>query len=1122
MGWRTLNTYDAYGNLDCIENTLGETSRLDYDILGRATHFTDGTGHTTRFSYDALDHLIQVTDPLNEKTHYDYDAAGHLTQIADATGQPVTFTYDSQFNLTGVTDSTGAQTVYDYDAHDGLIRVTDANHHVTNYQRDPVGRVLTATDPLSRSVRFGYDAADRLIAIGRADGSQINYQYDALGRLTGVDYPAGPDLTYHYDAACHLTDASYGDDWRATYTYNAAGQLSQVQDHRRGLTMDYTYDSAGRRLRLRVTLLADIRHQRNTNVPYDLAYSYDAAGRLSALIDQTESPATAIHFDYDAAGRRVRITDPGGARADYAYDAAGRLQSVTHRDAWDTHVATYDYVHDARGNTTRITETTPVGSFVTRYTYDALNRLTAEIYPRYTISATYDPVGNLIRQTDPLGTLALVYDAANQLQSRGAERFGYDLNGNVTYWQSASGTYTYTYDYGNLLTEQNLPDGTALTFSYDAFGRRLTAQGIMLHPTLTQCFLYDGLDVLLTGDTSLSQTTARYLYGDHLLVGRQTDSLGFTAYHRDGLENVRYLLNEQGQPFDAYRTDAFGHPAYPTGLDLTPFRFIGQRGVYQHDRPDWPTPLMGLRYYAPNRGDFLTCDLLPSDLRHPFSLNSYDYASGNSLCYNDPSGLRDRQRQNPDTTPGQRPAVAALPSGTSSDQVIYPLFTDLQSAKSTFSTPMHRVANHLQATGLAARYTYLGRLVNQTVYHAFQTAQSMLSALPGENQVALSVHLHQTTDERFDQALKWLENLRAIELSSDSSMTPSPQSDATRWLPVASHGANSALTCTTDDHLLAGAFHAGLFHSQDEGHATWSQVYTASVGELLTVDTNTYYAGTWQGGALKSSDGGASWAPVNGGLQANDVYALAVAPPRLFAGTEMGLFLSDDGGAHWERPAGTLPGRLVSELAVANDVLLAVTDLGLYRSEDSGASWRQPTDDLTPAQINVLLTGQTAGTVYAGTAWGLYRSTDCGDTWNTWGTDLAGQDVHVLAVDPANSNHIVAGTTAGLFVSDDGGDTWRADTRAGLNGIATHVGALAFCPAATTTCIWAPAKGFMHCVSLCCWKRFTCPSSCASAEPARSMIVDNTHPLACSRRDRLQAIATFNHRRVVGRYISSS
>lgn len=1049
-------SYDAHGNLACLTRVLAEENCWEYDVVGRPISFTNGTGHTSVFSYDAADNLRQITDPLGHHISYDHDANNNLVRFIDANGNAIAYTYDAQFNLTSVTDALGGVTTYDYDANNGLIALTDARGHTTTYQRDPVGQVITITDPLNRSVAFSYDAAGRLTAFDRADGSHINYQRDALGRWAGVDYPTGPDITYSYDDAGNLTNAIYGGAWNASYGYDDAGRLRTVEDYTHNLTLTYQYNPAGRRTGLRVN--------RGGTILYDLLYSYDGAGRLDTLTDQTDSPVATIALTYDNASRMIRITDPGGARADYTHDDAGRLTTVRHRDDQGNTAATYSYTRDGNGNPTVVVETTPVGTLTTNYTYDALDRLTAEIYPRYTIGYAYDPVGNLIRRTDSLGTLNYSYDAADQLQSRGSESFNYDPHGNLTTWQSMRGTYAYAYDYENHLTDLTLPDSTALAFTYDALGRRLTVQG----PVDDRGLLYDGLNVLLEGDQDLSQVVARYLQGNGLLVGRYTDQLGFIPYRGDAVASVRYLMDTRGQPFDAYRYDAFGRPAQAAGIDPNPFRFVGQYGVYQHDVPGWPTLLMGFRYYDPGAGRFLTRDPLPGDLLRPHSLNDYNYALSNPVRYNDPTGLRPLARvrgpsaHETNKDPSNR---APVESGIHlQKQNVQHLTEDSTVYKSA----------HFDPTGLgpssAEEGTSIGRSTEQpsnnsadwpfSSSQAPEALQNGTLGPPTREDKALpppsgpeellpagltepQPHASRRFDPRHLLGLLGRYGRRLglglfnLDMGSD------------QWLSVAYHGSTYALACTADDQLLAGAFQSGLFRSTDAGHAFWNDVQAASVGEITIVDSSTVYAGTWSGGALKSNDGGASWTPINNGLVANDVYALAadpVAPDHLFAGTEMGLFVSNDGGANWSRPTGTLPGSAVSELTFVGDVLLATTDLGLYRSDNDGASWSTPTVDLPPARINVLLAGSPAGTVYAGTALGVYKSTDHGDTWTPVGTGLTDKDVHALAIDPADATHMVAGTTDGLFVSTDGGDAWVADTHEGLDGIASLVGALAFCP----------------------------------------------------------------------------
>ena len=938
--------YDTYGNQVCRTNALAESSCWVFDRVGRPTSFTNGVGQTTLFTYDANSNLLRITDPLGYATRYGYNAANNLVSLTTPNNYTTTYAYDAHFNLIGMRDAQGNNITYTYNANDLLIGLVDANKHATLYQRDPLGQIITVTDALNRSIAMSYDAAGQMNAFLRADGSRIAYQRDGLGRLIGIDYPSGADTFYRYAPAGNVISATYG-GWSALYQIDDANQIKTIADSR-GLTTTYTYDPAGRRSNLRV--------DRGATVLYDVAYSYDAAARLARFVDQTGVPTATVSYLYDNAGRIQRITDPGGARADYGYDAAGHITQINHVDAQNTSLVSYQYIYDPDGNAIRITDTLPSGVFVNRYAYDPLDRLTAEILPRYTISYTYDAGGNLTNRADALSSVPYTYDAADQLLNRGTDAFGYDANGNLVTWQNPRGTYTHIYDYQNHLISLTLPGNTAMSFTYDAFGRRLTAQDWIS----TRGFLNDDLNILLEGNASFSQTSARYLYGNDWLAARYTNQLGFTSYHSDALENVRYLIeNNSGQPIDAYRYDAYGRPALSSGIDPNPFRFVGQRGVYQHQAMDWPALLMGFRYYEPMSQRFLTRDPLPGNLAQPLSLNDYLYAFDNPLTYNDPSGLRPLKKSRQELADAEKTRANVRPEEPSS------------------------TAGVSDATS----------------------------------------------------------NSLSMNISAPT---------ATRWGPVAYHGASFALICTSGNQLLAGAFQAGLFQSNDAQHAIWNKVHTAGVGEFSAADASTLYAGARYGGVLKSSDDGQTWTAITNGLTANDVYAVIVSPTlpsRLYAGTEMGLFVSSNGGGSWGRSASSPPGRLVPDLAYAGSTLLAATDVGLYLTTDNGVSWHKPTIDLPPIRINTLVPGSTANTIYAGTAAGLYRSTDQGNTWAVLGTGLNNIDVRAIAIDPANANHMVAGTSNGLYISQNGGAAWTPDVNAGLSGSASQIGAVVFCPA---------------------------------------------------------------------------
>jgi len=153
-----------------------------------------------------------------------------------------------------------------------------------------------------------------------------------------------------------------------------------------------------------------------------------------------------------------------------------------------------------------------------------------------------------------------------------------------------------------------------------------------------------------------------------------------------------------------------------------------------------------------------------------------------------------------------------------------------------------------------------------------------------------------------------------------------------------------------------------------------------------------------EAGAFKTTDGGASWIPINTGLLDPIVNVLWIDQSNanvVLAGTEhSGIFKSSDGGQTW-----SLTGNLgsTSEFVSANGSLLAATGGGIARSTNSGTTWSimQPTG----SPVRALATG--GGATIAGLEDGtiLLQSTPAG-AWQTVLTN-PGRTVWSVAIDPA-------------------------------------------------------------------------------------------------------------------------
>ena len=127
------------------------------------------------------------------------------------------------------------------------------------------------------------------------------------------------------------------------------------------------------------------------------------------------------------------------------------------------------------------------------------------------------------------------------------------------------------------------------------------------------------------------------------------------------------------------------------------------------------------------------------------------------------------------------------------------------------------------------------------------------------------------------------------------------------------------------------------------------------------------------------------------------------------------------------------------QLLYGNGRLLVAKNAGpgssanLAVSDNNGASFSQRTVG-NGGQIQSLAASPAANTYYAavrnGASETLYRSTDGGATWQEVTTVPAGQRISVVAVDPADANHLVItntnGDTSNGIQSPDGGSSWSA------------------------------------------------------------------------------------------------
>ncbi|MBI3766548.1 MAG: hypothetical protein HY277_08630, partial [Ignavibacteriales bacterium] len=221
---------------------------------------------------------------------------------------------------------------------------------------------------------------------------------------------------------------------------------------------------------------------------------------------------------------------------------------------------------------------------------------------------------------------------------------------------------------------------------------------------------------------------------------------------------------------------------------------------------------------------------------------------------------------------------------------------------------------------------------------------------------------------------------------------------------------------------------------------------------------NTLYIGAAGGGVWKTTNGGASWAPLTDHLTALTCGAVAVDPNDsnvVYFGTgELnysldsyygdGVFKSTDGGTSWTKIATTSVGRYISQIVIdptnSNNVYLSGS-YGVYRSADAGLNWGITGSG---SNANCLLLDPTNPQILYTTKGGtstnsIRKSTDGGGSWVTLtnGLPTASMGRTQLAMAPSNTSIIYASISnrstdnlLGIYRTTDGGSSWTLQSSA--------------------------------------------------------------------------------------------
>lgn len=222
-------------------------------------------------------------------------------------------------------------------------------------------------------------------------------------------------------------------------------------------------------------------------------------------------------------------------------------------------------------------------------------------------------------------------------------------------------------------------------------------------------------------------------------------------------------------------------------------------------------------------------------------------------------------------------------------------------------------------------------------------------------------------------------------------------------------------------------------------------VYVAAYGPLWNAGGDR--------GIYKTTDGGKTWKNIfsvseNTGFNevhidprnSNILYATAHQRRRhewtyIGGGSESAVYKSTDAGATWSKLGGGLPSGEIGRIALAipetnPDIIYAMVEAtegkGLYKSEDRGASWNKQGDFSTAGNYyqEIVVDPKDENKIYSLDTY-LMVSTNGGKSFSGLGEKSKHVDNHAIHVFPNDTKHILAGCDGGLYESFDGAKTWN-------------------------------------------------------------------------------------------------
>ncbi len=565
-----------------------QTTTTTYDALGRVTStklpgetaaWTTSTSYTTWCSGTSaqspcveVDQMQRVDSSHTVTTRTFSDGAGRAVETrTSAPGGQDRVQY-TLYNAAGEATTTSiAYFVTTYTGGPGstAFSIPDSSQVVTTSTYDGLGRTLSVTDPLSNVTQEAYSV------VCNAPGTSDTSCYEQV---------LATDANSHRHAV--LADGFGRTIYDQRDSGNSPGTYAVYG------TVKNTYDYNGS--------LTQVLHPNGSSTT---TYSYDAAGRLTAMSDPDRGSET---YSYDANGNHTQMQDARGQNTYVGYDGLNRpLWHNTANSATNAY-ATWSYDSTAGGNNGvgRLTGETfnggpgssNLGAGSYSYTYDTRGQQTASTVnlggTNYTFSTAYNDAGQPSSLTySDNEVVSYGYDGASgwltslittpsggsatNLLTGIAYSGTAGAAGKPTGASVAGGTYTYSasYDLDLRLSSLSLVNASTSTtlFSssrgYDAVGNVTSVNTTLAAGTDNQVFCYDDQDGLVWAGSTGTPSCGSSLTSGTLTSAQYTQT--FTYDVMDRLTSGPLGSYTYGSSAHLHAATAIGTNSYTASYDAS-------------------------------------------------------------------------------------------------------------------------------------------------------------------------------------------------------------------------------------------------------------------------------------------------------------------------------------------------------------------------------------------------------------------------------------------------------------------------------------------------------------------------------------------------------------------------